>query len=326
MRAWWSAYFGQASSFRESLTDLLWTGLDALRGWGHSLRELLRIVLLLENNDNTRSRDEEATNNRASSHARGRPARTHRQALPDLVADETAINEQRHYHASSSVLVSSTTTTQEQQQSSPLESTSRHEDDTTTTTTTHNTRSGVLPQQQQQQPLEPAFLSDHEYPPGWMVYHPALGVVSKERADEYEQAQQRQELQPASPEEDAPFENDTRIQQQTRSSTTSASSDLTTAMALPGSFMSSTTLSASSANVETSFTANTNATLAGPLTTTEKSPASSSNNSQTTTTSQNTTRSRRNRKKKKSSHSNNNSTPTNNLRPASVLPSTIAAN
>jgi hypothetical protein len=34
--------------------------------------------------------------------------------------------------------------------------------------------------------LEPAFASRDEYPPGWMVYHPALGVVLQTEAEEYD--------------------------------------------------------------------------------------------------------------------------------------------
>jgi|UPI000581AB8F hypothetical protein len=36
------------------------------------------------------------------------------------------------------------------------------------------------------QELEPAFLNDSDYPPGWMVYHSLLGVVAKNEAEEYE--------------------------------------------------------------------------------------------------------------------------------------------
>jgi hypothetical protein len=35
--------------------------------------------------------------------------------------------------------------------------------------------------------LEPAFLRDEDYPPGWMVYHPILGVVLKTEADKYQE-------------------------------------------------------------------------------------------------------------------------------------------
>jgi hypothetical protein len=35
--------------------------------------------------------------------------------------------------------------------------------------------------------LAPAFLNPHEYPPDWKVYHPALGVVLKSEAEEYDQ-------------------------------------------------------------------------------------------------------------------------------------------
>jgi hypothetical protein len=34
--------------------------------------------------------------------------------------------------------------------------------------------------------IEPAFLSDRDYPPGWMVYHRILGVVPKTEADLYD--------------------------------------------------------------------------------------------------------------------------------------------
>lgn len=33
---------------------------------------------------------------------------------------------------------------------------------------------------------EPAFLNESDYPPGWMVYHPILGVVLKTKADQYD--------------------------------------------------------------------------------------------------------------------------------------------
>jgi hypothetical protein len=34
--------------------------------------------------------------------------------------------------------------------------------------------------------IEPAFLDDRDYPPGWMVYHRVLGVVPKTEADRYD--------------------------------------------------------------------------------------------------------------------------------------------
>jgi hypothetical protein len=37
--------------------------------------------------------------------------------------------------------------------------------------------------------IEPAFLNENDYPPGWLVYHPALGVVPKEEADQYDKDQ-----------------------------------------------------------------------------------------------------------------------------------------
>lgn len=33
---------------------------------------------------------------------------------------------------------------------------------------------------------EPAFRSEMEYPSGWMVFHPVLGVVTKEKADRHQ--------------------------------------------------------------------------------------------------------------------------------------------
>lgn len=46
-------------------------------------------------------------------------------------------------------------------------------------------------------PLPPAFLKDEDYPPGWLVYDPILGVVSKEEADKYhiEQKAKRKQQQ-----------------------------------------------------------------------------------------------------------------------------------
>jgi hypothetical protein len=34
--------------------------------------------------------------------------------------------------------------------------------------------------------IEPAFLNDEDYPPGWLVYHSVLGVVPKEEADQHD--------------------------------------------------------------------------------------------------------------------------------------------
>eukprot|EP00980_Cylindrotheca_fusiformis_P010999 scaffold2526_cov131-Cylindrotheca_fusiformis.AAC.15 len=42
--------------------------------------------------------------------------------------------------------------------------------------------------------LEPAFLDEHDYPPGWLVYHSRLGVVSKEEADGYDSDHRRSKL------------------------------------------------------------------------------------------------------------------------------------
>ena len=42
-----------------------------------------------------------------------------------------------------------------------------------------------------QDDIEPAFLNEKDYPPGWCVYHPLLGVVTKEEADKYDKEQQQ---------------------------------------------------------------------------------------------------------------------------------------
>ena len=43
-----------------------------------------------------------------------------------------------------------------------------------------------------QNSIEPAFLRDSDYPAGWLVYHPVLGVVDKVAADKYNKEQERQ--------------------------------------------------------------------------------------------------------------------------------------
>jgi hypothetical protein len=47
-------------------------------------------------------------------------------------------------------------------------------------------------------PLEPAFLNESDYPPGWMVYHPVLGVVFKTEADKYDSQQREKQEQKSS--------------------------------------------------------------------------------------------------------------------------------
>ncbi|KAL3931451.1 MAG: hypothetical protein SGBAC_011301 [Bacillariaceae sp.] len=43
-----------------------------------------------------------------------------------------------------------------------------------------------LKQSQPPPELEPAFLNPEDYPPGWLVFHPELGVVAKEEADAHD--------------------------------------------------------------------------------------------------------------------------------------------
>jgi hypothetical protein len=54
-------------------------------------------------------------------------------------------------------------------------------------------KNGVVCQQTRhyeppQDDIEPAFLNEQDYPPGWLVYHPVLGVVPKEQADQYDKS------------------------------------------------------------------------------------------------------------------------------------------
>jgi hypothetical protein len=46
------------------------------------------------------------------------------------------------------------------------------------------------------QKIEPAFLDEQDYPPGWLVYHPRLGVVPKIQADKFEGANPTQQHTP----------------------------------------------------------------------------------------------------------------------------------
>lgn len=39
------------------------------------------------------------------------------------------------------------------------------------------------------EPLEPAFLNKNDYPPGWLIYHPVLGISCVKEADEYDEQQ-----------------------------------------------------------------------------------------------------------------------------------------
>jgi hypothetical protein len=68
-------------------------------------------------------------------------------------------------------------------------------------------------------PLEPAFLRDEDYPPGWLVFDPVLGVVSKTEADDYKlqqkQKKERQQQQQQQQHQDQkPPERPQNLQQQ----------------------------------------------------------------------------------------------------------------
>jgi hypothetical protein len=43
----------------------------------------------------------------------------------------------------------------------------------------------------EEEELEPAFLKDQDYPPGWMVYDKEMGVILKTRADKLQQERKR---------------------------------------------------------------------------------------------------------------------------------------
>ena len=67
-------------------------------------------------------------------------------------------------------------------------------------------------------PLEPAFLRDEDYPPGWLVFDPHLGIISKVEADQYkhEQAKKRATVmrQQQQQQQQQPNTNDSKQQQQ----------------------------------------------------------------------------------------------------------------
>lgn len=44
--------------------------------------------------------------------------------------------------------------------------------------------------------IEPAFLHEKDYPPGWLVYHPRLGVVPKDEAERYDRENATDAFQP----------------------------------------------------------------------------------------------------------------------------------
>ncbi len=50
-----------------------------------------------------------------------------------------------------------------------------------------NSKSKIL--ENEMKPLEPAFLKKEDYPPGWLVFHPILGISSVHEADQYEEEQ-----------------------------------------------------------------------------------------------------------------------------------------
>ena len=49
--------------------------------------------------------------------------------------------------------------------------------------------SGAVVGNEMLEPLEPAFLDKDNYPEGWLVYHPVLGVVSVKEAERYDDQQ-----------------------------------------------------------------------------------------------------------------------------------------
>jgi hypothetical protein len=49
----------------------------------------------------------------------------------------------------------------------------------------------MQPSSFEEEELEPAFLNDQDYPPGWMVYDKEMGVILKTRADKLQQERKR---------------------------------------------------------------------------------------------------------------------------------------
>lgn len=50
-----------------------------------------------------------------------------------------------------------------------------------------NSKSKIL--ENEMVPLEPAFLNKDDYPPGWLVFHPILGISSVQEVDQYKEEQ-----------------------------------------------------------------------------------------------------------------------------------------
>lgn len=65
-----------------------------------------------------------------------------------------------------------------------LDETKRNQDDETNEESLDTTRENT-------NSLEPAFVKDEDYPPGWLVFDPHLGIVSKAEADRYKRDQMR---------------------------------------------------------------------------------------------------------------------------------------
>lgn len=55
------------------------------------------------------------------------------------------------------------------------------------TTVTTDSKLNIL--ENEMVPLEPAFLNKQDYPQGWLVFHPVLGISSVQEADQYEEEQ-----------------------------------------------------------------------------------------------------------------------------------------
>lgn len=67
---------------------------------------------------------------------------------------------------------------------------SQDEQRVSTIDVTDHAATAITPISNYMQPLEPAFLNKDDYPEGWLVFHPILGVSSVKEANEFDEQKQ----------------------------------------------------------------------------------------------------------------------------------------
>lgn len=67
---------------------------------------------------------------------------------------------------------------------------SQDEQRVSTIDVTDHVATAITPKCNYMDPLEPAFLNKNDYPEGWLVFHPILGVSSVKEANEFDEQQQ----------------------------------------------------------------------------------------------------------------------------------------